>query len=136
MHSSIWNVAFVFGLVFTVAGISMLLHQSTLRRRCTEKTGGLIVEGDIFNRESALMLTFSANGRSYRLPFPHTDKMSAGMPVTVVYNPAKISSYSCYILEDTHNSIKMGMICIFGGIIAMLVGYGVSIGLFEEVWLL
>ena len=135
MDNSIWNFAFIFGLVFVVAGILMLLHQITLKSRCTEKADGLIMEGDIWNKEAALMLTFTAKGRYYRLPFPHSNRMSAGMSVTVIYNPDKISSYSCYILEDAPNSIKMGLICIGGGIIAMLIGYGVSMGLFPEIWL-
>ena len=76
------------------------------------------------------MLNFSVNGEEYRLPFSYSDKMSEGMAVTVVYNPSKISRHSLYILEDKPNGIKIGIICAIGGIIAMLIGYGVSIGLF------
>gem|GEM_PF-1368168 len=134
LNRKIWNFAFIFGLVFTVAGILMLLNQMRLRFQCTEKTIGVIKDGDIFNREAALMLTFAVNGEDYRLPFAYSNKMSAGMAVTVVYNPSKISRHSTYILEDAPNTIKIGIICVIAGIIAMLIGYGVSIGLFTEIW--
>ena len=80
------------------------------------------------------MLTFAVNGEDYRLPFAYSNKISAGMAVTVVYNPSKISRHSTYILEDAPNTIKIGIICVIAGIIAMLIGYGVSIGLFTEIW--
>jgi len=134
LNRKIWNFAFIFGLVFTVAGILMLLNQMRLRFQCTEKTIGVIKNGDIFNREAALMLTFTVNGQDYRMPFSYSDKMSAGMTVTVVYDPLKISRHSSYILEDAPNTIKIGIICVISGIIAMLIGYGVSIGMFTEIW--
>ena len=135
MNNEIWNLPFVFGLVFTVIGILMLQSQIRKNNQCTEKTNGLIVRSDLWNREAALMLTFTANGENYRLPFSYSHKMSEGMAVTVVYDPYDISRRSCYILEDARNSIKMGIICIFAGIVFMLIGYGVSIGLFTMVWL-
>ena len=136
MNRSIWNFWFVFGLVFAVIGLLILLNQAILRVRCTERTTGMIVNGNLQNREFALMLTFTANGEEYRLPFSHSNKMSAGMAVTVAYSPHKIDGYwnSFYIVEDTANTGIMAIICIIGGIIFMLGGYGVSIGLFTEVW--
>ena len=134
MNRSIWNFAFIFGLIFTVVGVLILLNQMRLYFQCTERTKGMIENGDISNREAALMLTFAVNGEVYRLPFSYSNKMTEGLTVTVVYNPSKINRYSCYILEDAPNSIKIGIICIISGIIAMLIGYGVSIGLFTEVW--
>ena len=134
MKRKIWNFVFIFGSVFTVAGILMLLNQMRLHFQCTERTIGMIKKGDFFNGEAALLLTFAVNGEEYRLPFGYSDKMSEGMTVTVVFNPSKISRHSLYILEDAPNIIKMGIICVIGGIIAMLIGYGVSIGLFTEIW--
>jgi hypothetical protein len=136
LNRSIWNFAFVFGLVFTLIGIFMLIHPVFLRTRCTEKTNGMIVSGNLWNRENKLMLTFTVNGEDYRLPFSYSEKMSAGMAVTVAYNPHKIQTYlnSFYVLEDVNHSRTMGIICIIAGFIAMLIGYGVSIGLFVEVW--
>ena len=134
MSRSIWNFAFIFGLVFAVIGILMLLHHAILRSQCTERTSGRVESGDIRNREAALMLTFTANGEAYRLPFSYSNKISVGDTVTVAYNPAKISTYSLYILEDAPNTTKMGIICIVAGVVGMLIGYGVSMGLFPEVW--
>ena len=134
MNRGIWNFAFVFGLVFTVVGVLMLLNQMRLSFQCTERTEGIIDSGDIWNKEAALMLNFKVDAEKYRLAFSYSHEIHVGMTVTVVYNPAKISRHSCYILEDAPNTIKMGIICIIAGIIAMLVGYGVSIGLFKEVW--
>ena len=133
MNRGIWNFAFIFGLVFTVVGALMLLNQMRLSFQCTERTTGMIKNGDIGNREAALMLTFAVNGEEYRQPFSYSNKISEGMTVTVVYNPSKISRHSCYILKDAPNTIKMGIICVIAGIIAMLIGYGVSIGLFTEI---
>ena len=81
------------------------------------------------------MLTFTANDEEYRLPFSHSNKISEGMTVTVAYNPEKIESYlnSFFILEDVPNAIKMGIICIVSGFIAMLVGFGAYIGLYPEI---
>ena len=134
MNRGIWNFAFVFGLVFTVVGVLMLLNQMRLSFQCTERTEGIIDSGDIWNKKAALMLNFKVDAEKYRLAFSYSHEIHVGMTVTVVYNPAKISRHSCYILEDAPNTIKMGIICIIAGIIAMLVGYGVSIGLFKEVW--
>ena len=134
MNRGIWNFAFIFGLVFTVVGVIMLLNQMRMSFQCTERTNGMIENGNIWNGEAALMLTFTVNGEAYRLPFGYSNEMSEGMTVTVVYNPSKISRYSCYILEDAPNTIKMGIACVIGGIIFMLIGYGVSIGLFTEIW--
>ena len=137
MNRGIWNLAFVFGLVFMAIGVFMLVNYVLLSFRCTERTEGLVVDGDIWKNENELMLTFSANGDQYRLPFSYSNKMTVGTSVTVAYNPEKIETYlnSFYILEDVPNTKKMAVICIGGGIIAMLVGYGVSIGLIEQVWL-
>ena len=95
MNRGIWNFAFIFGLVFTVVGALMLLNQMRLSFQCTERTTGMIKNGDIWNREAALMLTFAVNGEEYRQPFSYSNKMSEGMTVTVVYNPSKISRHSC-----------------------------------------
>ena len=118
-------------------GVFMLVNYVWLSFWCTEKTEGIVVSGDIWKKENELMLTFSANGEQYRLPFSYSDKMTVGTSVTVAYNPEKIETYlnSFYILEDVPNTKKIAIFCIIGGIIAMLVGYGVSIGLFEQVWL-
>ena len=134
MNKKIWNAAFIFGLVFAVIGVLMLFNLFRLKLQCTEKTNGLIVEGDIFNKEAAVMLTFTVNGENYRLPTSYSDKMTGGLAVTVFYNPSKIGGYSLYILEDVPNTVRMAVICIIAGIIAMLLGYGVSIGLFRPVW--
>ena len=133
LNRGIWNFAFIFGLAFTVIGVLILLSHARLSSQCTERTRGLIVKGDLQNNEYGLMLTFSANGEAYRLPFSYSSKMTEGLAVTVVYNPSKIGTYSLYILEDVSNAIKMAIICIGAGCVAMLIGYGVSIGLIPEV---
>ena len=132
MNQSIWNFWFVFGILITAASVCILINQVVLHFRCTEKTKGLIVQGDFHKRESALMLIFTVEGEGYRLPFAYSDKISVGDIVTVVYNPLKINRYSCYILEDVSHTRKVAIICAIGGIVSMLAGYGVHVGWFIE----
>ena len=132
MNSSIWNIWFIFGVIFISVGVLALLNQIILYFRCTEKTEGMIVRGVFLDKEAALMLTFTTKGQEYRLPFGHSNEMSEGDTVTVFYSPDKISRYSCYILEDVTNFRKMAIICIIGGLVSMLAGYGLFVGWFTE----
>jgi len=132
MKSSIFNFAFIFGLIIAAVGICILLSQFIRHRICTEQTQGIIVAGDFLNREAALMLTFTVNGEDYRQPFGGSTDFKPGDIVTVVYNPSKINRYNCYILEDKSSLRTIGIICVFGGIVFMLIGFGVYKGWFIE----
>jgi len=134
MNHNIFNFAFVFGLAFTLIGIIILLSQFIVMLRCTEQTQGLVVRGKFIENEAALMLTFTVDEQYYRIPFSHSDKISEGDTVTVAYNPVKITQNTIYIVDDTADTRIMGIIAIIAGIISMLIGYGVYIGLFTEVW--
>ena len=134
MKRGIWNFAFIFGLVFTIVGIIMLLNQLRLNYQCTERTTGVIDKGNILGGEASVMLNFKVNGEQYRMPFGYSNVVYESMTVTVAYDPANINRHSCYILEDAPNTIKVGFACAVGGVIFMIVGYGVSIGLFSEEW--
>ena len=129
---SIWNAAFIFGLVFTVIGIVLLLNRVIQHQRNTEQTQGIVVAGSFADRESALMLTFTANGEAYRLPYGGTNKTSVGDVVTVFYNPAKITQNSFYVLEDQSIVRILTIAALAGGIVFMLIGYGVHMGWFVE----
>jgi len=129
---SIWNFWFIFGLIIFAVDAAVLIKQFILRTLCTETTQGVIVPGNFAARESAMMLTFTVDYEDYRLPFGYSNKISAGDTVTVAYNPVKITRHSCYIVEDVPNLRRMAVICTIAGIVFILLGYGVSIGLFTE----
>ena len=132
MDHSIWNTFFIFGCAVTVFSVCVLINQFVLNLRCTEKTKGMIVRGVSHEREPAMMLTFTVEGKSYRLPFGDNSKMSPGDNVTVAYNPRKINRSSCYVMEDVSNSKRIAVIGTIIGIVSMLVGYGMFIGLIAE----
>ena len=111
----------------------MLVNQLRMNYQCTERTVGTIEQGNIFGGEAAMMLVFTVNGELYRLPFGHSNEVHEGMAVTVAYAPSNINRYTCYIVEDVSNTIKVGAACAVFGVLFMLIGYGVSIGLFTEV---
>jgi len=130
---SIWNAAFIFGLVFTLIGANMLLQQYIYRVQCTAKAEGKTGTGYQFGMPYKT-LVFTANGETYDGPLTsYSQNITEGQTVTVVYNPSNIKKY--YLLEDESNVFQLGIFVTIGGIIFMLVGYGVYIGLFEEKWI-
>ena len=128
--NSIWNKLFIFGLVFTVAGILILLQQNLYHRQCTEKTQGIIGTAYQYNLPYKTITFSTTKGEEHTLPLYGSNEFPDGEAVTVSYNPNNIKRYR--IAEDKFNIMRIGIICIVGGVIFMLCGYGVSIDLFTE----
>ena len=128
MQGSLFNFWFLFGLLIAAAGVFVLFGQFILRRHCTETATGFIEAGNFRAKEAALLLRFSVNGKEYHLPFVHSHKMSVGDTVTVAYNPSNINRHSCYVVEDVPNIRAVSLICLAGGLVFMLIGYGVAVG--------
>ena len=130
---SIWNFAFIFGLVFTLIGANMLLQHYLYRVQCTAKAEGITGTGYQFGLPYKT-LVFTAEGQTYDGPLTsYSENITEGQTVTVIYNPSNIKKY--YLLEDESNTFKLGIAVTIGGILFMLVGCGVYIGLFEERWI-
>ena len=127
------NIWIVMGLGFGAIGLIILLQQFILHRICTGRAEGLIVAGVPFQAgEAARMLTFTANGEKYRLPFSGGNKFTAGDTVTVVYYPSYINRFSYYITEDRSNLRILGIVFTVAGIISILGGAGGNYGWFTE----
>ena len=129
---SIWNFAFIFGLITGIFGISFLLFQFITIKICTEHTEGMVTMS--YHTIKGIdvpysVLTYTANGVEYTGPFAVSENIGAGDAVTVYYNPA--NPEKAYILEDKSNSLILGIAFTVGGIVFMLVGYGVRLGLIE-----
>ena len=129
MNPSIWNKWFVFGLIFTVVGITILLQQYIFHKQCTVQTQGLIGTSYQFGLPYKT-LTFMANGEEYTTPFSYSKDFPEGETVSVFYKPSNKKHF--YIADDTSSILRVGIICCIGGIIFMLCGYGLHIGLFTE----
>ena len=127
---SIWNSAFIFGLCALTVGLFLLIQQYFLHRRCTAETQGLIGIAYQFKLPYRT-LAYKAGNEELSMPLSGSDELVEGQIVTVYYDPANTKRH--YIAEDTSIVRILGIAYTIGGIIFMLCGYGVSIGLFQEV---
>ena len=129
---SIWNFAFIFGLIAEIFGISFLVSQFIAIKICTEHTEGMITMSYRTIKGIDLpysVLTYTANGVEYTGPFAVSENIAPGDVVTVYYNPT--NPEKVYILEEKSNSLIVGIAFAAGGIVFMLTGYGVRLGLIE-----
>ena len=128
---SIWNFAFIFGLGALAIGLFLLIQQYILHRRCTVETQGLSGIAYQFKLPYRT-LTYKAGDEELSMPLSGSNDLVEGQTVTVVYDPDNTKRH--YIIEDTSTVRILGIAFTIGGIIFMLCGYGVSTGLFQEVW--
>ena len=129
MKDSIWNIWFIFGLIFAVIGVFILIKQYVFHKQCTEQTQGNIGISYQFGIPY-MTLNFAINGEEYTKPLSGSNNFSEGQAVSVAYNPSNIKQY--YIVEDKSNSMIVGIALTIGGIIFMLIGYGLYTGFFPE----
>jgi len=128
---SIWNLPFIFGLVATLIGVALLMSQFIKKMTCTEQTEGVIRTA--YEKRMGINIpypeiAYKVNERAYTKPFSGSDKITAGDNVTVCYNPSNPKKF--YVLEDNSNMVIVGVAFVIGGIVFMLIGYGLKRGLF------
>ncbi|MCL2727511.1 MAG: DUF3592 domain-containing protein [Bacteroidales bacterium] len=132
---NIWNVPFVFGLVATILGVTFLMNHFIKKKTCSEQTTGIIRAASEVRMGIPFIypeLVYTINEIEYVKPYSGDTSFNVGDTLTVCYNPS--NPKKTYILESKTNMIILGFAFFVGGIVFMLIGYGVSIGLIEAVW--
>ena len=131
---SIWNLPFIFGLIAAVFGVSFMLGQLVIKLKCIEHTEGVIemVKETRMGIDVAYPgLTYTVNNVVHSKPFSG-GSFPEGKTVTVFYDPS--NPKRTYVLEDKSNLRIIGIAFTIGGIVFMLVGYGVYRELFSAIY--